>query len=278
MVKNNLVTQSLRTNPMTMHDVPGSNFYPKSLTFVVSILELVQKKIIAVDIAKRLNMNKSHVSYYIKKLRELGFIKQVARDTFSVLEVTQPGKNFLDQYNKANPSIPICRAENIQFKASIIKMPIIPVDWKKIQMNNWTQFTSRIDSVKVRLNIGKEPTIELIPSPIDGDDPFELYITLVCECMNVIHNLYDKIGLVVGNLELSSRGEWLVYDPIARSFCKTNGQVSYEGIGKVNASGPSHIGELEFHDPRMLLGYMLMPMRLKNIETKLDIFFEKQNK
>jgi hypothetical protein len=35
-----------------------------------------------------------------------------------------------------------------------------------------------------------------------------------------------------------SRGEWLVYDPVAESFCKNSGcgKVTYEGVGKVNAS------------------------------------------
>lgn len=245
---------------------------------MVSILELVQNGIIAIEIARRLNTNKSNVAYYIKKAKRLGYIKQPTRDAFTPIELTQPGKNFLDQYNKTNASIPICRAENIQFKAPIIKMPTVPVDWKKIQMNNWTQYTSRIDDVKVRLNLGKGPTIELIPSPVDGGDPFDLYITLVDECMNAIHNLYDRIGLEVGKLELSSRGEWLVYDPIARSLCKYNGQVTYEGIGKVNASKPRRIGEIEFHDPRILIDYLTMPIRLKNIENKLDTFLEKQNK
>jgi len=31
---------------------------------------------------------------------------------------------------------PICRAENIRFKAEIVKMPSSVVDWRKIEMNN----------------------------------------------------------------------------------------------------------------------------------------------
>src|SRR5437867_1322958 len=209
--------------------------------------------------------------------RRIPDLLETNRDVFKVLELTQAGKNFLDQYNKNNPSIPICRAENIQFKAPIIKMPTIAVDWKKIQMHNWTQYTSQIDSVKVRLNMGKNPTIEVIPSPIDGDDPFELYIILVYECINVIQSLNDRIGLLVGKLELSSRGEWVTYDPIARSFCKTNGQVTYNGIAKVNASKPREIGEFEFHDPRALIDYLTMPKRLKRIEEMLEKYLHVNN-
>ena len=148
----------------------------------------------------------------------------------------------------------------------------IPVDWKKIQMHNWVQYTSDIDSVHVRLNDGEVPTLVLLPSPVEGDDPFQLYTVMVFACVNVLLELHDKIGLKVGSLELGSRGEWLVYDPVAKSFCKNNGhgQVTYDGVGKVNASPPRHIGEFEFHDPRALVDYLAMPKRVQNIEAMLE--------
>lgn len=255
----------------------SSKFYSNSLTLLVSILELVQERIIAADIARRLKMNKSHVSYYIKKSKECGFIKEITRDTFAVLEVTQPGKNFLDQYYKNNPLTPICRLENIQFIAPITLMPKIPVDWKRVEMHNWIQYNSQVDNVKVRLNLGKTPTLELFPSPVDGDNPNDLIIITVYECVNALTELYTRIGLRVGKLEISSKPEWLVYDPVAKMFCKYHGQITYEGIGKVYVSKPRRIGEIEFHDPRNLIDYLTMPKRVKNIETKLDIVFDKLN-
>jgi hypothetical protein len=214
------------------------------------------------------------VSYYITKAKKQGYLKQVTRDVFAVLELTQAGKNLLDQYTQNNPSIPICRLENIQFKAKIHRMPTIPVDWKKIEMRNWTQYTSQIDSVNVRLNNGSVPTLLLLPSPVEGDDPFQLYTIMVFACVNAIIQLNDKFGLRVGPLELGSRGEWLVYDPVAKFFCKKNGygQVTYDGIGKINASPPRHIGEFEFYDPRALIDYLAMPKRLQNIEGLLEKF------
>ena len=201
----------------------------------------------------------------------------MTRDGFAIIELTQAGKNLLDQYNKNNPTVPICRLENIQFKAKILQMPTIPVDWKKIEMHNWTQYISQIDSVHVRLNNGVVPTLILIPSPVEGDDHFQLYTVMVVACVNVILELHDKIGLRVGPLELGSRGEWLVYDPIANSFCKNTGQVTYDGIGKVNASPPRRIGEFEFHDPRALIDYLVMPKRIQNIEKMLEKFLSPES-
>jgi hypothetical protein len=203
----------------------------------------------------------------VNKGREMGYIK---RTTSNKLGLTQPGKVFLDRYEKlSNPSLAVCRAENIRFKALVTKMPPIPPNWKKVHMHNWAAYTSEVDSVKIRLNIGVRPTVEFIASPIDGENPFHLYAVLFYECNKAAESLSDRIGLEVGKLELSSRGEWLVYDPIARSFCKIHGQVRYEGVAKVNASKPREIGEFEFHDPRALHDYLLMPQRLKNVEGTL---------
>ena len=143
----------------------------------------------------------------------------------------------------------------------------VPVDWKKIQMHNWVQFNSQIDRVRVRINMGKNPTIEFLPSPVERDDPFELFVIMVFECVNVILELNDKMSLRVGPLQLGSRGEWLAYDPVAQAFCKANGQVNYKDIAKVNASKPNSIGEIEFFDPRALLAYVSMPSLVERTET-----------
>jgi hypothetical protein len=193
------------------------------------------------------------------------------------MEVTQAGKNLLDQYTRNNPSTPICRLENVQFKAKVMQMPTIPVDWKRIQMHNWVQYTSIIDSVHVRLNDGAVPTLVLLPSPVEGSDPFQLYTIQVAACYNALLELHGKFGLEVGPLELGSRGEWVAYDPVAKSFCNSVGQVTYPGIGKVNASPPRHAGEFELHDPRALVDYLTMPRRVRNIESTQTILLEQLN-
>jgi hypothetical protein len=247
----------------------SSKFNQNSL--ILPVLKMINNGLIPADIAKALKISPPLISYYISKAKKLGYIKQVFRDVFRAYELTQPGKRFLDQYEKSNTS-PwlLCRAENIQFRAEIVQMPKIPVDWKKIQMHNWVQYKSRIDEVRVKINMGKNPTIEFLPSPVEGDDPFELFVIMVVECTNVILELNDKMGLEVGPLQLGSRGEWLIYDPVARAFCKANGQVTYEDIAKVNASKPNSIGEIEFFDPRDLLAYISMPSLVERTDRRTE--------
>ena len=108
---------------------------------------------------------------------------------------------------------------------------------------------------------------------------------MLVDVVNVILDLDRKFGLRVERLRLGSRGEWLVHDPVARFFCKTNGQVTYEGISKLNASKPRSFGEFEFFDPRALYDYVLMPARVtridvrtETIETKMDKLLQSDSK
>ena len=58
-------------------------------------------------IAQVLNIGKSHVSYYVRKAKEVGYVIEVVRDKVKILELTQAGKNFVDQYTTTNHSTKI---------------------------------------------------------------------------------------------------------------------------------------------------------------------------
>lgn len=249
----------------------SQKFYRKSLTLLLSILKMIEQDHTASQIAEKLNRDKQLISYHIIRLKKFGYVKEIMRDVYKRLEITQAGKNFIDQYttSHSNNNQPICRLENIRFKAAIYKMPPLEsFDWKKIELNNWTQYNSQIDDVKIRLNKGKDPTIEFIPSPIDGGDPNRLQDMAFYSCTKVAEKLEELFQIEIGIPEQSSLPEYVVYHPIAKEFSKHLGQVRVEGIGKVNASGPRRIGEFEFSDPRSAAVFMDLPRQV--IELKQE--------
>ena len=232
------------------------------------------------QIAKTLAMKKSHVSYYVKRAIGIGYVKEICRDRIKILELTSEGTNFIDQYkNRASTKqqLPRCRAENIRFKASVKRLPIKPLDWKKVGMNNWTQYDSIVDDVKVHLNNGKFPSIEFIPSPLDGSNPRELLGILFNDCNEVARKLEQTLGLEIGRLEIEHGAEWVVYDPVANLISKQNGQITVDGIGKINASTPLRRGEIEYFDPRFAADYITMPKRISNIEKLLEELLRKKD-
>lgn len=242
------------------------------------MVSIDQKHSTQAQIAFELKISKPHVSYYVKKAIRIGYVKELFRDKIRVLELKQEGKNFLDQYgcNKQSSSthienqLPICCAENIRFKAHVYKLPSKPLDWNKIEMNNWTQYNNVVDDIKVHINNGKVPSIEFIPSPINGVNPWELAGVLYYDCSEVARKLEQLLDMEIGRLEIEPGAEWVVYDPVAKLISKHNGQVTVDQLGKINASKPLRRGELEYFDPRFAAEYLSMPRRISNIERLLE--------
>jgi DNA-binding MarR family transcriptional regulator len=253
--------------------VSGSKFYSKSLTYLISILEMINQEFTLKKISDTLGIEQPHVSYYIRRAREFRYITESRpRDRFKIIKLTQPGINFLDQYrnkvrNKRGAS---CRAENIRFKAPVHRMPPKNPDWDRVKMNNWSQYKSRVDDIKVRLNMGKSPTIEFLPSPLAGKNHDELYGILYHECTEAARKLEQTLDMEIGRLELEPGAEWVAHDPVARTICKSNGQVTIEGLGKINASKPLRRGEIEYFDLRRAVDYFEMPERVFRIEKMLE--------
>jgi predicted transcriptional regulator len=250
----------------------SSKFYRKSLTLLLPLLNMINDGCTATEIAKALRVSKSLLSYHMNKTIKSGYVAEVCRDTFKAYELTQPGKNFLAMYQQQQQTSvsKICRAENVRFKAPIHKMPSIPVDWHKVEMNNWNQYTTVVGSVKVKLNAGDTPTIEFLPAAIDGNDPLNLYLRLFSDCNEVAKHLEETLDMQIGRLELSSKGEWVIYNPLAKAIANNVGRVTVEGVGKINASLPNRYGEFEFHDPRAAAEFLGMPGRLARLEQDVD--------
>jgi hypothetical protein len=225
----------------------------------------------ASEIAKKFNLSKQRVSYHICNLMKQRYVINTQRDTFKILQVTQAGKNFLAMYQKSIlGDRSVCRAENVRFKAGIIKMPSRIIDWLKVEMNNWSQYATQIDSVKVKLNKGNDPTIEFIPSAIDGDDPIKLWFEPFHDCNDAAKKIEQTLDIKIGRLELSSKGERVVYHPLAKMITKTIGRVTVDGIGKINASLPDRLGEFEFYDPRAAAEFLDMPRRVARLQQDVN--------
>ena len=74
------------------------------------------------------------------------------------------------------------------------------LDWNKVQMNSWAQYGSKVDNIRVRLNNGKSPTIEFMPSPVDGDDPYKLYGMVLYDCTKLLKGLRRQLVLKLVDL------------------------------------------------------------------------------
>jgi hypothetical protein len=82
--------------------------------------------------------------------------------------------------------------------------------------------------------------------------------------IELLNSSVSKISLQT----LRHMGEWVVYDPFAKLLSNQFGQITVEGVGKVNASKPGRSGEFEWFDLRDCADYMALPKRLAMIEQQ----------
>ena len=71
----------------------SSKFYQRSLTLLLLILEMISEGLIITEISRALKIKKSHVFYYIKRAKDQGYVKELTRDRFKILEITQAGNS-----------------------------------------------------------------------------------------------------------------------------------------------------------------------------------------
>ena len=118
-------------------------------------------------------------------------------------------------------------------------MPSIPVDWPKVEMHNWNQYTAEVVASRLNLMMEENPTIQFLPVRLlTGNDPIRLYCSLLLDCNEVAKHLEQIFDMQIGKLELSSKGEWVIYNPLAKAITNEIGRVTLEGVGKINSSFP----------------------------------------
>jgi len=203
----------------------SQNFYDKSFTLIIPILEMIKNVKTTPEICNTLGISKQRLSYYTSKLTNVGYIKLVTRDVFSIWKVTEGGQTFLDKYHNNNKynNKSIGRVEHIRFKAAVISLPEpIPTNWKKVDMNNWTEYWFELNDVKIKLNCGQSPTVEFIMPPMDDyeGNPHAIYCSLQTNCLQVVQQIQTIYNMSIGSIELSSKAEWVVYDPVSKALSK----------------------------------------------------------
>jgi predicted transcriptional regulator len=261
----------------------SQNFYDKSFTLIIPILEMIKNGKSTPEICNTLGISRQRLFYYTSKLKQMGYIELETRDVFSIWNLTEEGQTFLDKYNRNNNhnNKPICRAEHIRFKASVISLPEpIPTNWKKVDMNNWTEYRYEFNDVEIKLNCGQSPTVEFIMPPMEDyeGNPHAIYCLLQTNCLSVIQQIQTIHKMSIGPIELSSNGEWVVYDPVAKAVSKQF-NVNIPGVAKINASKPVKRGEFEFPTPYSAASYLnaidMIPELLETMKKVLKSF---QNK
>jgi len=253
-----------------------SNDVKKSFTqrfdIVKDILRLIEAGYYPSKIARVLGLYRQLVHYYIKQLVKAGLIQREVRDRIAIYSLTEKGKKILAGIERL-PGFRV-RLHNVRVVYPVVEDARVPVDWGRVvRLRNWRQFVGTFLNVTVRRNEGRQPSIEVLAEPLEGDDPYQLLYMALRECDRVAEHLEQRFGMKLGRGRLAGRPHWAIYDPVAKKF--SDYMVLSDDVGQIDKSPPSP-GEIDFFSPEAAKQYLVsittMPSRVKNIEEEVKAF------
>ncbi len=115
---------------------------------LLRILVLLDAGNYPAKIARTLGFPKQKVYYWIKKALAGGLIERKSRDE--------------------RRSLRVVRLHNVVLKYPILKQPDIEIDWRRVELQNWSQLIGRESGLTVR---GNPDSVEIFCDTIRGDDP-----------------------------------------------------------------------------------------------------------
>jgi len=235
-------------------------------TRVLPILRLLAAGNYPAKIARVLGMSRSHVHYYLRRLEKAGWIKRTGSRWPVFYSVSEDVQRFLDGVERGFcDGRRILRLHNVVFKFPVLREPCRRVDWRRVELVNWSQFVGRECGVTVRKNTG---SVEVFCDVVEGRNPYELLWLAFEQACRVAAYLESKFGMRLGFPRLSRKPHFGVYDLFA-DFVGKYYEFSSD-FAKVDES--EGFSELDILDPGLANDYVLMPRRLRKIEKKLEMF------
>ena len=242
-----------------MKDSSSIKFRRQTLTLIRLILKLLDQGQYPARIGRIVGRSRATIHYHVKRLKKMGYIELKSRDAITIYRVTQAGKSFLVGIESRVWRGRVLRLHNVYFKYPVLRQPLVPVVWRKVELTNWTQLVGTELGFRVRKN---PRSVEVIAKVVEGKDPYELLLRARDEADRVAAHLESKFGMQLGRPRLSRRPHFGIYDRVAGSYSKYF-QLS-DDVAKIDESEGQ--GEIDWLDPEHAKEYLLMPGRVQQLE------------
>ena len=119
-------------------------------TRVIPILKRVEVGDYPSKIGRIYGWSKQHVTYYMGELQRAGLIRRKVRSKAVFYELTDKGKNFLVSCEGLVFGSGVYRLHKCQVRYRIVSEGLLPRDFRRVEMVNWTAPLGLEQGVKVR--------------------------------------------------------------------------------------------------------------------------------
>ncbi|MCW4004592.1 MAG: winged helix-turn-helix domain-containing protein [Candidatus Bathyarchaeota archaeon] len=208
-----------------------------------------------------IGLSRQHTWYYVRKLEECGLIRREKRSNVIFYELTSESKRLLASCEGTVFPGRLYRFDKCQIAYEIIADGLMPGNFKKIEMTNWTALLGTELGVKVRKTTRSWIVhVEVIR----GRNPIEVTNLAMNLANRVRDALVSKYGCVLGDGKVIA-GEMAVEDPVASLF----GRYFTVRTDKRKIDHSWSVGELEHLQKDAVIEYLQMPEKVRNIEGEV---------
>jgi len=208
-----------------------------------------------------IGLSRQHTWYYVRKLEECRLVRREKRSNVVFYELTEESKNLLTLCEGTIFPARLYRFDKCQVAYEIIAEGLVPENFRKVEMTNWTALLGTELGVRVRKTTRSWIVhVEVIR----GRNPIEVTNLAMNLANRVRDALVSKYGCVLGDGRVVA-GEMAVEDPVASLF----GRYFTVRTDKRKIDHSWSVGELEHLQRDAVIEYLQMPERVRNIELQV---------
>jgi len=234
-------------------------------TRVIPILKRIEAGDYPAKIGRIYGWSKQHVCYYLKKLQKAGLVRRKRRSNAVFYELTSLGQSFLVSCEGVVFGSGVYRLDKCQVRYGIVAEGLLPTDFRRIEMVNWTALLGLECGVKVR-HTSRSWIVHV--ETLFGRHPGELFVLAKNLADRVARSLMLKYGCRLAEGEVCRGYELAIDDPVAQLLSR------YFTVStpkrKMDHSPGELEGEIDHLSRDAAVEYLLMPERVKAMEGKLD--------
>ena len=230
--------------------------------WVLPLLIRIGKGEYPTEAGRNIKLSREHTWYYVKKLEDCNLIRREKRSNVVFYDLTSESKRLLASCEGTVFPARLYRFDKCQVAYEIISDGLVPVNFRKVEMTNWTALLGTELGVKVRKTT-RSWIVHV--EALRGRNPVEVANLAMNLANRVCNALVSKYGCVLGEGKIVG-GEMAHEDPVASLF----GRYFTVRSDRRKIDHSWNLGELEHTQRDAVIEYLQMPERVKKVEIEIE--------
>ena len=230
--------------------------------WVLPLLIRIGKGEYPTEAGRNIKLSRQHTWYYVKKLEDCNLIRREKRSNVVFYELTDESKRLLASCEGTVFPARLYRFDKCQVAYEIISDGLVPVNFRKVEMTNWTALLGTELGVKVRKTT-RSWIVHV--EALRGRNPVEVANLAMNLANRVCNALVNKYGCVLGEGKIVGGG-MAHEDPVASLF----GRYFTVRSDRRKIDHSWNLDELEHTQRDAVIEYLQMPERVKKVEIEIE--------